>query len=342
MKGNFNVLKWTLALAIIMTFSMKLAWAETITIADIALEEYCSGAKEDPMGSDSIKYNEWYYGHAVSNDLEQGEYIQEHRWNTVFVCWCADQLGYISRNCFPLTNNAAEMFRWFEENGFQLYTVENIVALGGTMNVRAGDVVFFPSEDNRDTLDVGIVTSADPSGVDCVMGDADGAIKCFRIDSSQFTENVAFFPTIPQEIGKYTEIVDFLKNRMNLNSAAISGIIANIEYESEGSPNALGDNGTSFGICQWHMSRWQDLVNYCNAAGYNWRSLEGQLMFLCYELEVVYPDLKSLLMECPPSPDGAFKAGYCFCLNYESPLNSSTQAESRAAFAMYNVYPLYG
>ena len=41
MKGNFNVLKWTLALAIIMTFSMKLAWAETITIADIALEEYC-------------------------------------------------------------------------------------------------------------------------------------------------------------------------------------------------------------------------------------------------------------------------------------------------------------
>ena len=339
MNRIYNVFMWAFALTVMIALTVRLTWADTITMADVAMGEYHSGEREEPLGSDSIKYNEWYYGHAVSNELQENEYVQTYRWNAAFVCWCADQLGYISRNCFPLTNDASDMFHWFEENGYQLYTADNLMASEGRMNVRAGDVVFFPSEENSDTLDVGIVISSDSSGIDYVVGDVEGEIQRFEIDPSHCTENVAFFPAVPAEDYKYAEIIQFLRDRMNLNPAAISGIIANIEYESEGFPEALGDNGTSFGICQWHRSRWQDLINYCNAAGYDWSSLEGQLMFLWYELETVYPDLKSILMDCPSSPDGAFKAGYCFCLTYESPQNSSTQAEFRGAHAMYNVYP---
>lgn len=48
------------------------------------------------------------------------------------------------------------------------------------------------------------------------------------------------------------QIYDYLTGQMGLNAAAASGILANIEKESAFDPNALGDNGTSFGICQWH------------------------------------------------------------------------------------------
>lgn len=45
-----------------------------------------------------------------------------------------------------------------------------------------------------------------------------------------------------------TEIFEYLTGTMNLNQAAACGILANIQYESGFNPNALGDNGTSYGI----------------------------------------------------------------------------------------------
>ena len=46
------------------------------------------------------------------------------------------------------------------------------------------------------------------------------------------------------------------------NDAAICGILANIEHESGFSTTALGDGGTSYGLCQWHNSRWDNLNNF--------------------------------------------------------------------------------
>lgn len=47
-----------------------------------------------------------------------------------------------------------------------------------------------------------------------------------------------------------TTIYNYAVNNMGLNVAAACGILANIYKESSFNPNALGDNGTSYGICQ--------------------------------------------------------------------------------------------
>ena len=60
-----------------------------------------------------------------------------------------------------------------------------------------------------------------------------------------------------------SKIYNYLSEQ-GFSDAAICGILANIEHESGFRTDALGDGGTSYGICQWHNGRWNNLKNYCN------------------------------------------------------------------------------
>ena len=64
------------------------------------------------------------------------------------------------------------------------------------------------------------------------------------------------------------------------NDAAICGILANIERESGFDTEALGDGGTSYGICQWHYGRWDNLESYCEKNNLDSSSIEGQDQYL--------------------------------------------------------------
>ena len=79
-------------------------------------------------------------------------------------------------------------------------------------------------------------------------------------------------------------IFEFCIKELKLNTAGACGVLANIEAESNFNPNLYGDGGYSYGICQWNTSRFTNLKNYCNKNGYDWKTLQGQLYFLKYEL----------------------------------------------------------
>ena len=63
-----------------------------------------------------------------------------------------------------------------------------------------------------------------------------------------------------------------------------SGIAGNLYTESKYDPQALGDNGTSFGLAQWHKSRWDALKYWCNERNLDINSFEVQLRFIDWEL----------------------------------------------------------
>lgn len=48
---------------------------------------------------------------------------------------------------------------------------------------------------------------------------------------------------------------EFLVSEFSIPPAAAAGIMSNLWTESQWNPNALGDNGTSYGLCQWHNER---------------------------------------------------------------------------------------
>ncbi|MBR6530911.1 MAG: hypothetical protein IKT61_00220 [Clostridia bacterium] len=139
-------------------------------------------------------------------------------------------------------------------------------------------------------------------------------------------------------------IFDFLVDEMGLNSAAACGVLANIEKESNFNPTLYGDSGSSYGICQWHNGRFENLKKYCNANGYSWKTVEGQLQFLKYELNTNKTDTGKILdrlEDVENTAEGAYKAGYDWCYYFERPANKASKAEARGNNAQTKYWPTY-
>ncbi len=148
---------------------------------------------------------------------------------------------------------------------------------------------------------------------------------------------------IAEALNKNKEnIFFFLKNNMGMSTASACGVMANIEKESSFNPNATGDGGTSYGICQWHNDRWDKLKSYCTENGYDWQTLTGQLYYLKYEFEKYYPNTLKLIKDVENSADGAYAAADAFCRYYEKPANLEYNCEYRGNRAKNTYFKTYG
>lgn len=103
-----------------------------------------------------------------------------------------------------------------------------------------------------------------------------------------------------------------------LNAAAACGVMGNIQAESRFRTEAVGDNATSFGICQWHNDRGLAMKRI---AGANWASnLTGQLNYLwdelngSYKSSVLFP-----LLACSNNSEGVKQASDIFVSKFEVP-----------------------
>ena len=140
------------------------------------------------------------------------------------------------------------------------------------------------------------------------------------------------------------DIFYFLKNEMGMNDASACGIVANIEKESSFRPDLYGDEGTSYGICQWHNDRFDALKKFCSDNGYDYKTVTGQLYYLKHELESDYPRTLADIMSVENTAAGAYYAGYSFCYNFEKPANREYKSEQRGELAIkywekYGVLP---
>ena len=155
----------------------------------------------------------------------------------------------------------------------------------------------------------------------------------------------AVLPVTSSAAGNVQTIYDFLLSKMGLNSAAACGVLANIECESDFNNHLWGDNGTSYGICQWHNERLTNMKNFCAKNGYDWTSLEGQLYFLKYELTNYKSDtgyILDKLKDITNNADGAYNAGYRWCYYFERPANKEAKSDSRGSLAVKSYWPVYG
>lgn len=146
----------------------------------------------------------------------------------------------------------------------------------------------------------------------------------------------------------YTIFEFFIKN-LGYNAASASGVLANIQAESNFNPNIYGDSGTSYGICQWHNERFSALKNWCNSNGYSWTSLTGQLNYLKKELSAntnAYLwnglTINNKMKTYANSSTGAYNAGYYWCYYYEVPANRGSVAVSRGNQAKNTYWPEFG
>ena len=120
-----------------------------------------------------------------------------------------------------------------------------------------------------------------------------------------------------QRLAVERQVYEYLTGELKLSTAAACGVLANIEHESAFQPTIFGDQGTSFGLCQWHNERFTALRGFCASLGLDYRSVEGQLAYLKYELGTNYTTLLLTLQSIDNPPDGAYRAGYLWCVHFE-------------------------
>lgn len=126
-------------------------------------------------------------------------------------------------------------------------------------------------------------------------------------------------------------VVDYMMSK-GLNAAAACGIAGNIEHESGFRTDAVGDGGTSFGICQWHNERGSAMKR---VAGSNWSTnLTGQLDYLWQELNSGYKSSTlSPLQSVPNTADGCRRAADVFVRKFEVPSDVDRKSLERQATA---------
>lgn len=137
------------------------------------------------------------------------------------------------------------------------------------------------------------------------------------------------------------QVYAYLTGKMGLNSAAACGIMANIEKESGFTLTAVGDSGSSFGLCQWHESRYEALMTFCAAQGLDYESVMGQLEYLHYELRNFYPSLYARLRQVDDDGYGAYEAGYLWCVEFERPADMEEKGVERGNTAQYKYWVRY-
>lgn len=139
-------------------------------------------------------------------------------------------------------------------------------------------------------------------------------------------DNIDALPSIPRTI------VEFFLNK-GLNTAASIGIIANMFYESGFKTGAIGDNGTSFGLCQWHGDNGKKMRNH---VGLTWAiNLSGQLEFLWFDLNDRFvSQLLNPLKAVPNTEYGTKQSAELFVRQYERPANIEEAVKKRVARAV--------
>lgn len=149
--------------------------------------------------------------------------------------------------------------------------------------------------------------------------------------------------------GSYTgtdnerKVYEFAINRLGVNGAVASAILANIYSESGFRPTASAmesDGYISYGICQWHKGRYDALQSYCSEHGLDYTTIEGQLEYLKYELENGERSAYSKIRDAENTAEGAYTASYNWAKYFER--CSSVYYERRAALARDSFWPLYG
>ena len=150
----------------------------------------------------------------------------------------------------------------------------------------------------------------------------------------------ARFPA-PASPAEEQEVFHYLLDYLDINPAAACGIMGNIKAESDFISGILGLGG-GYGLCQWTGPRRTRLRNWCASNGKDSSSAKAQIEFTLYELKNYYPQIYSYMSSVPNTAEGAYSAGYYWCMHFEIPANRYSASSYRASLAKNTYWQQYG
>ena len=339
---------------------------------DIARNEI--GTKENPDGSNNVKYNTWYYGHAVSGN--------DYPWCMAFVQWVFDQAGLTLQY---KTAGCGSLLSWYQKNA-----PDRLISRNG--DVKPGDIMIFNEHTHTgivekvngdDIITIEGNTSPNERGSQanggCVARKTRSRSKIMNFIRAVDFEALANSAKSLSGAGEGAEALwTFLKG-MGYNDIAIAGILGCWQNESalrakriegdylanfpgydammndqsvmdrwvreglhktpEKNPGYFIGNHAypGIGFAQWTRGRTKQLVDYAKSVGKSWFDPAAQLGYFQQELSNNYYKKSR--------PEELNKAGSIeaatrqFCSNFEGYNGDSGIAKRQAsARDLYKTY----
>lgn len=282
-----------------------------------------------------FKYSEWFYRNEIEELGADFYYPDQINNDFIFVMWCAEQLGYVSHGYFPEANTAQYLMESLIDFGNKYFQLND-----PNLMPQPSDLMFEPGI--IDDYIVSIVTDVKDDVMTYVTCDVNRDVVQYTVSISEMPRTTQFIRLSEIKNKNLLFAANFIEKQLNVNSSVAAGILANMRYESGFSPVALGDAGTSFGLCQWHNERWDALIDFCSENGYDWHTTNGQMHFLIHEITTYekYIDLVAMMNACEDSATGAYQSAYFFCIKYEKPQDMEIKADVRGMYSFETIYPM--
>ena len=158
-------------------------------------------------------------------------------------------------------------------------------------------------------------------------------------ETAETPEYVFMLTDAEVEANKY-QIYEFLTKELGFNHASACGVMANIDVESRFDPAAVGDYGTSYGLCQWHNKRYDRLIEWTEENGLDYTTVEAQLLYMKYELDNNFAYVfKRMANDIVNTSRGAYSAGNYWCINYQRPKDKVKRGDARGELARQKYFP---
>jgi len=300
-------------------------------------------------GNNLVKYNDAYWG--------TGTRGASYPWCCAFAWWVFNNTkinGESCKNYFYDGNKTAScptLMNFYKKKG-------QFISSG----FKAGDLVFFDWSKNKTAANHVEIVIEDQVGTTGKVRTVGGNVEKWqngkRADRYNWVleqyrdmslisggarvtlpkEDSPTSGTNEEQIFKFlTTILEF--DEKHFNAAAACGILANIQKESSFNPTASGDNGTSYGLCQWHdtkpnKGRMTNMKNFCKNNNYSYSTITGQMMYLQKELYDSYnKNVLQPILNVSNTESGAMEAARIWCTKFEIPANKEQRAVERAEAA---------
>lgn len=128
--------------------------------------------------------------------------------------------------------------------------------------------------------------------------------------------------------GTSKEILNFFTSK-GLSPQQAAGIVGNLYVESKFNTNAVGDNGTAFGIAQWRKDRQDGLRRFAASRGTSASDLNTQLEYIWKELNSSHKRAYQRLLGSKTAKD----ATLAFSDLYEIPNKAKSGNDRRIKYA---------
>ena len=280
-------------------------------------------------GNNNVKYNTKYYGKAVSG----GNYP----WCCAFAWWCFNKAG-LSQYFYG--GNKTALSR-------TLMSYHNSKGEGMTNNFKAGDVLFINWTSKTGLAQHTAIAIEDQKGntIKTVEGNISNSNKSgainYVVEATRNLNQIVGGYRPGKSMSNEYQCFLYFTNTMGLNIAAACGILGNIYYESSFNTTTVGDKGTSYGLCQWHNGRYDNLKQYCSSQNMDYTQILPQLQYLQYELTNSYSYVLNEMRAVSNTSDGAYNAAAIWCRKFEIPANIENEIKNKRgpkAREYFNIY----